>query len=269
MLTLRLFLNTIVSVASLGFCVLAFAETQVFPAVKDNTLFEDNHDFSSGGSSFVFTAQIASGSPRRALWQFDLSSIPPGSQVSSVSLRFVINRTAIASATTDQLRLHKLSASWGEGASDAGTGGAGTQATANDATWAYRFYGVPKTEQGRIPWLNLGGDFNPNASVTLNAGAAGTYTFASTLELRNDVTAWISNPATNFGWILIGPEGPDDSQKAKRIVSRESPSIAERPTLTVEFTPPATATPVPLLTPMGTLVFGSLLSFLGLYILRR
>jgi hypothetical protein len=269
MLTRRLSIKTIASVASLGFCVSAYAETQVFQAVKDNTLFEDNHNYASGVSSFVFTAQIASGSPRRALWQFDLSSIPPGSQVSSVSLRFVINRAAFASDTTDQLRLHKLSASWGEGTSDGGTGGGGAQATANDATWAYRFYGVPNTEQGRIPWLNLGGDFNPNASVTLNAGAAGTYTFASTPELRNDVTAWISNPATNFGWILIGPEGPDDSQKAKRIVSRESPSIAERPTLTVEFTPPATATPVPLLTPMATLVFGSLLSFLSLYILRR
>jgi hypothetical protein len=269
MLTLRLLFKTIVSVASLGFCVSAYAETQVFQAVKDNTLFEDSHDFSSGGSSFVFTAQIASGSPRRALWQFDLSSIPPGSQVASASLRFVINRAAFASATTDQLRLHTLSASWGEGTSDGGTGGGGAQATANDATWAYRFYGDPSTGLARIPWLSLGGDFNPNPSASLNAGPTGTYTFASSPGLKSDVTAWINNPATNFGWILIGPEGPNDSQKAKRIISRESPSIADRPTLTVEFTPPAAATSVPLLTHLGSLLFASLLSFLGLYLSRR
>jgi hypothetical protein len=68
---------------------------------------------------------------------------------------------------------------------------------------------------------------------------------------------------------LIGPEGPNDSQKAKRIISRESPSIADRPTLTVEFTPPAAATSVPLLTHLGSLLFASLLSFLGLYLSRR
>lgn len=269
MLARRLFLKTIVVVASLGFCVSAYAETQAFQAMKDNTLFEDNHNYAGGVSSFVFTGPIASGSPRRSLWQFDVSTIPPGSQVLSVNLRFVVNRADSGSSPADVLRLHKLDASWGEGSSDAGTGGGGTQATPDDATWAYRFYGVASTGVGRVPWQSLGGDFNPNASASLNAGGTGTYTLASTPELRNDIAAWINNPSTNFGWILIGPEGPEHSQSVKRIVSRESPASADRPTLTVEFVPPVTATPVPLSTNFGNLILGSILTFTSICISRR
>jgi hypothetical protein len=269
-LMLPFLIRMIVSWALLGFSVSAYAVTKVFQAIKDNTMFEDNHNNASGSSSVVFTGLIVRGSsPRRTLWQFDLSTIPPGSQVLSASLRFVINQAAIASSTTDILRLHKLSASWGEGTSDGGIGGKGTQATPDDATWAYRFYGNAITGAGRIPWLNSGGDFNSNASATLNAGVAGTYTFASTPELRSDIAAWINNPLTNFGFILIGPEGLGDSQKVKRIDSRESPSAADRPTLTVEFVPPVTTTPVPMLSNIGILMLGSLLTVISFWISRR
>lgn len=249
--------------------VLVSAETLVLTPSKDNTLFEDNIAFSSGVSSFTFTGPIASGSPRRTLWQFDLTAIPPGSQINSASLVFVVNRAAIGSSPTDILRLHKLLASWGEGTSDGGTGGGGTQATPEDATWAYRFFGNPIAGIPQVPWNNVGGDFVPSVSGSINVGGFGTYTFVSTPELRNDVSSWVNNPSTNFGWILVGPEGPSDSQKAKRIISRESPSVAERPSLTVEFIPPATQVSVPLMDEYGLMCFGFILLGLAFWAKRR
>lgn len=262
------FAKEISSLSLIGGVLLLFisvsvpAETLVLTPSKDNTIFEDNAGFSGGASSFIFAGPIASGSPRRTLWQFDLSPIPSGAQITSVSLRFVVNRAAISSSLDDILRLHKLTASWGEGASDAGTGGGGTQATPEDATWAYRFFGNPLAGIPQIPWNNLGGDFASSISGSINVGGIGNYTFVSTPELRNDVSAWVNNPSTNFGWILLGPEGPSESQKAKRIISRESPSVAERPSLTVEFIPPAAQVSVPLMDEYRLMFFG--LALLGL-----
>jgi len=249
----------------------ALAETLELTPSKDNTIFEDILTFSGGISSFTFTGPIASGSPRRTLWQFDLSAIPQGSQITSASVTFVINRAAINSSPSDVLRLHKLTASWGEGASDGGTGGGGTQATPDDATWAHRFFGNLGAGVPQIPWTTPGGDFIPTASGTINAGGAGTYTFVSTPELRNDVSSWVNNPATNFGWILVGPEGPELSQKAKRIISRESPSVAERPRLTIEFNPPAASVSVsvPFMGEFGLVCFCLFLLGLGYWKARR
>jgi len=244
------------------------AETLVLTPVKDNTIFEDNASFSGGVSSFTFSGPISSGSFRRTLWQFDLPTIPVGALITSVSLRFVVNRAAINSSFDDVLRVHKLSANWGEGTSDAGTGGAGTQATPGDATWAFRFFGNLTAGIPQVPWNTLGGDFNPIPSASTNVGGAGTYTFVSTAELRNDVSSWVNNPSTNFGWILVGPEGPE-SQKAKRIISRESPSVAERLNLTIEFNAPAVRASVPLISEFEMAFFGLILAGLGYWINRR
>ena len=248
----------------LGFNVSVYAETLVLTPAKDNTLFEDNVNYSGGVSSFTFFGPIASGSPRRTLWQFDVSSIPSGAQIHSVSVKFVVSRAAIGSSPDDVATLHRLNASWGEGNSDSGTGGGGTQATPEDATWAYRFYGNPGAGIPRTPWVNPGGDYQASASATIPVGGIGNYTFSSTVQMVNDVSAWVNNPSSNHGWILIGAEGGELSQKAKRIVSRESPSITERPTLTVDFTRPSTSpVAVPLLPEFGLSVFGLMLVIIG------
>lgn len=213
----------------------AHAEQLVVAAAADNAIFADNADFSNGAGS-LFIANIASGSPRRTLLRFDLATLPANGQVTAATVRFYINRAAIGSGPAEPAALHRLLASWGEGTSNT-TAGTGTQATPTDTTWLYRSYGNPGAGIPRVNWATPGGDFVAAPSASTTIGSIGSYTVASTPQLVADIQAWQASPATNFGWILIGPEGGD--QNARRIDSRESPAPANRPTLTITYTPGA------------------------------
>jgi uncharacterized repeat protein (TIGR01451 family) len=52
-----------------------------------------------------------------------------------------------------------------------------------------------------------------------------------------DVQQWVNNSATDFGWILTGDETTAPS--AKQFDTKENANAANRPVLTVDFTPPA------------------------------
>jgi serine protease len=52
-----------------------------------------------------------------------------------------------------------------------------------------------------------------------------------------DVQSWLDNPATNFGWLVLGDESTGTT--AKRFDSRESTSP---PVLTIEYTEPSAIT---------------------------
>jgi hypothetical protein len=56
-----------------------------------------------------------------------------------------------------------------------------------------------------------------------------------------DVQAFVNNPATNYGWILIGNE--QEVRTVKRFNTRENLLPATRPTLVVDYTPPPGSTP--------------------------
>jgi len=247
----------------------AAAESLILNPVKDATLFQDSVDFASGVASFIFAGPIASGSPRRALLEFDVSGIPPGAIVTSVRLRLIVNRTA-PGAGADTFSVHRVSADWGEGASDGGTGGGGTQATAGDATWRSRFHGAPPGTP-QVPWLVQGGEFAATASASTVFSGNDAFTFGSTPLLVSDVSAWLASPGANHGWILIGPEGDVYFQLARRLISRESPSVNDRPLLTIEYTlPPPAAVRVPMLPTTGLLLAAlSLLAVASRAIHRR
>jgi hypothetical protein len=66
--------------------------------------------------------------------------------------------------------------------------------------------------------------------------------------LLADVQSWVSNPANNFGWFILGDEV--DSGAAQRFNTRENTSDIPRLTVTYQFssstpTPPHTPTPTP------------------------
>ena len=52
-----------------------------------------------------------------------------------------------------------------------------------------------------------------------------------------DVQAWLDDPLTDFGWLLRGNEGA--SQTARRFDSRQNSVEANRPVLTIVYTPPS------------------------------
>ncbi len=205
--------------------------TVTLGAAKDNTLFEDPSGQSSDGagdSIFAGRTGAINDTVRRALLQFDLTSIPAGSTVTSVSLKLTMLQTISGAYPAS---LHRCAASWGEGASGPSFGeseGGGFPAQTGDATWLHRFYATST-------WTTAGGDFAAGASATTSVDQVGDYTWSSA-QLTADVQSWVNNPASNNGWVLRGDEAATGS--AKRYGSRAQALAADRPALTVTYTPP-------------------------------
>lgn len=197
-------------------------------AAKDNTLIEDAAgSLSNGKGSYFYSGRTAQGAIRRGLLAFDFSAIPAGSTINSVQLNLHVSRAASGS---EVYGLHVVASNWGEGTSNSDGsvgGGGGAPAAAGDATWTNAF-------SGGAAWLSLGGDFNPVASVTRSVVGTGSYAFTGA-ALAADVQQWLNNPASNFGWALLGNEA--DASSAKRFDSRENPTAAFRPSLVVDYTP--------------------------------
>jgi len=201
----------------------------VLTASKDNTLFESsNGGVSNGAGIHLFTGTTNSGSRRRALIAFDLSTIPAGAKITSVTLTLHIS---LSVAGTETLALHGVSADWGEGTSNAGVlrDGNGVSSKTNDATWIHRFFSNTR-------WTNAGGDFDSSTDSAAAADAAGTdVVFNATTAMIARVQGWVDQPSTNFGWIVIGNE--NGSRSTKRLSSRESTNTSDRPTLAIDYLP--------------------------------
>ncbi|MBI3466005.1 MAG: hypothetical protein HY000_23570, partial [Planctomycetes bacterium] len=202
----------------------------------DNTLYEDSSGaLSNGAGEHLFVGKAGSGRILRTLIEFDIAaSIPTGSTINSVTLSMHHSRGGDQSQT----ELHKVSAGWGEGTSDAGGGsrcddpistgqgeGDGAAATTGDATWKYRFFNT-------VSWNANGGDFDSTPTATRAVTTNGSYTWGPTNEMKADVQSWLDNPAGNFGWLLKGNE----SGQAARFDSRECNIAANQPVLTVDYT---------------------------------
>lgn len=203
------------------------ADTIVLEADRDNTLFESpTGALSNGSGRYLFVGLPRSRGPRRALVHFDVEGcVPFGSTVNSVSLSLNVSRTVVGVETID---VHRVLADWGEGSSDAGGAeGRGIASQSGDATWIHTMFSSSN-------WATAGGDFDLTASASQSVAAAGPYSWSGA-GLVTDVQGWLDNPGTNSGWILTGRES--GTRSAKRFDSRESPTAAVRPTLTIDFTP--------------------------------
>ena len=197
--------------------------------VRDNTLYEDPlGGLSNGAGSHVFAGLTESGGKRRALLAFDVAgAVPPGAQVLGVKLTLHVTRTI---AGPETVSVHRALADWGEGTSLApGQEGGGAPATAGDATWLHGFY--PGTT-----WASPGGDFDALASATRVIGFTGPQTYASA-GLVADVQAWLDDPSSNHGWMLVGDEPIGGTGTAKRFGSRQGPA-AFRPVLKIVYEDP-------------------------------
>lgn len=210
----------------------AHADALITTTAKDNTLYQEPDGLlSNGAGQYMFAGRTAASGVRRAVMAFDLSSIPAGSTIESVSLRLHMSRTT---SGTVSMRLHRLLRDWGEGASDAGEpGGGGSGAEAGDATWVHTFYDTDR-------WNTPGGDYVTTPSAQTNVGGVNYYIWTGA-GMVADVQNWVDGHATNAGWILIGPEL---SRSAKRFETRENPFQAYRPQLTVIYTPIPEAAPI-------------------------
>lgn len=215
---------------ALALATTVHAQSVTIEPSKDNTLFQTNDGsvFSNGAGVYCFVGRTQQGEARRALLQFDVASaVPAGATITGVQLQMRMNKTI---ADIVPITMHRVTASWGEGSSDAGApGGGGTVASNEDATWFFRFT-FPE-----VPWTTPGGDFVSTPSASTLVGSIGFYTWASTPELVADVQGWLDAPATNFGWLLKGVE-TGELPTAKRFLTRETTNVANRPKLTITYT---------------------------------
>lgn len=157
-------------------------------------------------------------------------SIPQGATITSAKVRLHMSKTNAAAGAVD-IKLHKVTAEWGEGTSDAegnqGNEGSGAPATSGDATWLHRSFNT-------VLWSTPGGDFSPTVSASLSVAGIGVYEFGSSEQLVSDVQGWLDSASTNYGWIVIGNEATTTT--AKRFDTREIVTEAHRPTLIVQYT---------------------------------
>jgi FlgD Ig-like domain len=209
-------------VASLAIAGMATAATVELTPSKDNTLIQTPADNSNGVGDAFYAGRVGTngmGTFRRGLLAFDLSTIPAGSTIDSVKLQLDMTQSANLNVYT--IRVHRVSADWGEaGSFGSGTGG---PAEPGDATWGYRFYDTQA-------WTTAGGDFTAAPSASQSVGGNGLYSWTGS-GLVADVQFWLGNPASNFGWIVIGNEVT--LQSVKKFSSRET---LVPPKLTVHYT---------------------------------
>jgi hypothetical protein len=224
---IRFLLIALIAIFSINLSLFSSDSVQISP-LKDNTLYEDSQGtLSNGTGDFFFAGNTNTSAVRRGLIAFDIAAnVPAGSVIDSVELVLYMSKTSAGDQT---ISLYRLLADWGESSSNASGGeGAGGTAATGDATWIHTFY---DTEF----WQNPGGDFSPSSSAGITVGGIGSYTWSSTPDMIGDVQDWLDTPSSNFGWLLQGNESTN--QTAKRFDTKENPVSANRPVLTVYYSP--------------------------------
>jgi len=214
---------------------LARPETILLRPGKDSTLIESPSGTLANGSGPAFFAgriSAPSQSLRRALIAFEIASaLPPGSTITSARLTLNLSATSAGPFT---VRLHRVLADWGEGASTS-SGGAGAPALPGDSTWLHRFY-------DDVFWTAPGGDFSAATSGAVLVDQLGSYSWGPTPEMTADVQSWLDHPEGAYGWMLLGDESVPTT--VKRFDSREHPEEANRPLLEVDYVPPCDPAPL-------------------------
>ncbi|MCB1603615.1 MAG: DNRLRE domain-containing protein [Xanthomonadales bacterium] len=200
--------------------------TQLNP-VKDNTLYETvDGSTSNGAGGNLYLGMTNGNAIRRAVVEFDVSSIHPQSTIIDAQLDLEITNTPSSPFIgTVNATLHNLSAEWGEAGSSGSGSGAGAQT--RDATWLHRFFNTDN-------WTNPGGDFTASASASAPFDQnSSSIQFLSSTDLVNDVTAWVQDANSNHGWLIKGDEV--NSGNARGVSSREG---STPPVLTIQYIVP-------------------------------
>lgn len=210
------------------------AATVTLTAVSDTALFESNPDFSLGAATVVSGTNHRL-SRTRALFRFDLGSLPADAVVTGVQVLLYCTRQPDPDQHTgpvsSDFSLHRMLVSWGEGGNGNVTG---SVAMAGDATWNERHY---LGTSWATPGGQSGTDYLGNPSATTSIANVGLYAWGSSTELIDDVQTWLATPAANFGFMLVnGSEASPGT--GRRFASREQSSpLNPAPQLVITYIP--------------------------------
>ena len=234
--------------------------------------YTDTGNAAGAGPAIFSRYADGSGNIKRSLIQFDLSSIPAGSTITSATITLHLAQVAgsagssntTANATDRLFGLYANLQPWTEGPSNRttmpGVGGTGQGAPRQngDVTWDYASFN--SNASLAILWNNgnsHGGNFSSTESDQLDVpvGATlaigGALTFPTSAGLIADVQNWLNNPTSNDGWLLksdnleLTPTSFLGFWTREAVSEGNDPSQATAPTLSVTFTPPVGAVPEP------------------------
>ena len=214
------------------------AEIVVLTSVADTTLIDTAPDNNLGGALIVNAGTTQNFTRNRGLFRFDFTGqIPPGSRITKADFVVEVTGQPKEQQASSSFGLHRVLKPWGEGdktSPDPIHPGLGAPATSGEATWSHRL--AFTTNTWTIPGGAATNDYVPEISAeTIVYGLGDSpYTFFSTPRLVADVQAWMDDPATNFGWMLIC-RSEEVNFTARRFASRED--AGGEPYLEIEYAP--------------------------------
>jgi hypothetical protein len=216
------------------------AETVTLAPVADTTLIEAAPDNNLGAHAYFnagTTGPNASLLRNRALIRFDpVAAIPPQSKVVSAQLTLEVVGEPTEGSVASTFELRRILRPWGEGNKSPSTSpGLGLPATPGEATWRHRL--ASTTNLWDQPGGAVGTDFSSlssSAQIIYDPDQS-PYEFPTTTLLVADVQAWLDEPVSNQGWMLL-TTAESTPKTARRFGSRESQLDAPR--LRIEFIPP-------------------------------
>ncbi len=205
------------------------ADTISLTPLVDTTLFQTSPNNNLGGTPNFIAGTTSGGGRNRALLKFDIAGqLPANAVITSVSLTMV-DVSNSSSFTPSTFNLHRVLVDWGEGNK---TGNQGQPASAGEATWNARFFGMLLWT---VPGAEAGSDFAVASSGATFIAVTGASTFTSTPGLVTDVQSWLDDPTNNFGWMLLS-DAESTLETSRRFGSSED-TLGRMPGLRIDFTP--------------------------------
>jgi hypothetical protein len=181
----------------------ACAVTNVFIPIADTSLLEVAPSNNLGGFAGMNAGTTQEYKKTRALMRFDLSGVPTNAVILSACVQLEVTREPDEPPNNTTFGLHRMLRPWGEGnKSPVSQPGKGLPASPGEATWNCAFH---PTNTWTIPGGLPDTDFSSieSSSQFIYGVGDSPYRFESTPELLADVSAWVRNPAANFGWMLL------------------------------------------------------------------
>ncbi len=185
------------------------------PAIADSDFWTSEPDENYGNCDLTYVQ--SGGSTDRALYQFDLSSVPSSAVIISANIRLT---KVSGDDNPHNLSMHRITSSWteGTGACDPGHG------NTNDVSWNNSTTGTP--------WGTVGGDFDSTPESAVSVATNNPYDW----NVKDLVEEWLAGNFDNYGVLLKFANEAESGSKV--FASRENSTTANRPQLLISYTVP-------------------------------
>lgn len=146
---------------------------------------------------------------KRGLIEFDLSAIPANVVIDSADLKLAVDAAPKPNTGGLDVSVHRIATAWSE----------------STVTW-------------NTPWSTPGGDFDSTPITTQNIDENDKFSALGNQRLSFDVTSGVAyfaqNPASNFGFLLKGPDTlTGDLDREVKFWSNDEKNAGKRPVLEV------------------------------------